>query len=180
MRLPADEAIVVGESGTNLDYRLELPPDVMDGAYWAVVMVEDARTQPLGVTSGDAAVQLQHRQRIAVRVVVHVRSNRQPVVGQVTFEGTVVALHDGRHAMSSDVRNTGRQMLVLHPRVRLFDVAGVNIGEFDGPSATLLPGASWRYHVELDRLPQGEYMAVLLTEDRAGAVFGAQQRLQIR
>lgn len=157
----------------SIPYQIQVPdqPDLA-GSYWTILMLEEGST-PTIATAG--SMSLLQRSRIASRVLVNVSGGSRVV----TFTASGIEQQGAGTVFYTDIENTGTTALPLAPKLELYDQRGRKQATYQGQQATLYPGSSWRYSIDLTAAPPGDYTAILIADGGEGALFGARHPVHL-
>jgi hypothetical protein len=157
----------------SIPYQIQVPDDLaMEGSYWTILMLEEGSTPSVAVGNGMSLLQ---RSRIATRVLVNVSGGSRVV----TFTASGLEQQGERTLFYTDIENTGTTALPLAPKLELYDQRGQKQATYRGQQATLYPGSSWRYSIDLTAAPPGDYTAILIADGGDGALFGARHPIHL-
>lgn len=157
----------------SIPYQIQVPEDLdLEGTYWTILMLEEGSTPTVATANG---LSLMQRSRIATRVLVNVDGGSRVV----TFTASGLERQGESTLFYTDIENTGTTALPLAPKLELYDQQGHKQATYRSQQATLYPGSSWRYSIDLTAAPPGDYTAILIADGGAGALFGARHPVHL-
>ena len=169
-----------GMSTASIRYRVEVPPDdELHGSYWSMVMIEPtvAASQVISDEGGRNQIGLLTFVRYGVQIVTDIRDTGNT---EIRFSDTKLVARDGRRLLEVDLENTGDTWLSPLFSVDLYDEQGAHAVHLDGERQRIYPGCSVRHQLDLTDIPDGQYKALAIVDNRDEYVFGAQYDLWIQ
>jgi hypothetical protein len=178
--METDVVVVPPKQTRPFRYSIRVPggADTLSGSYWAMAMVEPiakgSAESSLGTQDAETpGVQVTQKMRYAVQIVTHIADT-----GDKTLElQSAELVRPDAAAASVEVVYTHTGTRAFRPTVWLevYDAAGAQVGEFEGQSLIMYPGASATNRIGLpDDLPAGAYSALVILDGGDDALFGAQ------
>ena len=169
--------------------RLEIPPqensevkcviavpkdETLSGTYWSMIMVEIApkiSTVKSGAEKGKALFGVKQVMRYGIQIVTHINDTG---TREIKFLKMELLKQNEERTLQIDIENTGGRWLRPFLWIELYDEMGNYIGKFEGGRLRIYPETSVRYRVELSKIPEGKYKALVIVDNKDEYIFGAE------
>jgi hypothetical protein len=174
IQLGAQDVTLPPGATVPVSYTVRVPGNTtLTGSYWSVVMVEGMATPGASARGG---VGLATTVRYAVQIVTHLPNSG---VRRMALKSGKLGPDEGRGpVLHLEIANTGDRATKFDVTTEVYDDEGVVRARLQDSRGLTYPGTSLMHRVELGKLPQGTYRAVVVI-DAAGSLTGAQYTLQL-
>ncbi len=175
--------VIPPQGSTEVQYRVSVPndsPAALQGSYWSMLMIEGipygSPESSLPQSGSKKQMGIRQSIRYGVQIASHVANTGRKDIR--FLDAKLVPGQEGRLALQLDIENTGE--IGMHPdvRVELYNEQGVLEHTYTGIKYRLYPGTSVRQMIELEKIPQGNYRALIVIDDGGDDIFGAQYTLE--
>lgn len=162
-------------------YTVAVPKDTgLVGTFWSILMVE-----PISEDSPESTQAKERETSIGVRQVfrygIQISSHIDDTgVGMLKFSGTKLLKENNVSILKVDVENTGEIFLRPLLSVELYNEKGGFVGRYKGKRFRTYPGTSVRFKVDLGKIDEGIYKALVVADCGGDDVFGATYNIKIR
>ncbi len=174
---PSRLSVPPGQTAT-VGYSIK-PPATKDlrGSYWAILMIEPA-TEPAEGNEGELpGLNVRTLIRYAVQVIVNIGDTGER---RIKFLDKRLINTDGKRLLQIDIENTGERVLTPNLWAELHGEGEPVKGRLEAGKQRIYPGCSARYRIDVSKVPQGMYKALVVADNGDDYVFGARYDLQIR
>jgi hypothetical protein len=170
-----DEKVLQGGEVYELLYTVNVPKDsVLNGSYWALLMVEGA--DPGGQEAGKQQLGVVSKIRYAIQIIADIGSFENP---KLNFEN--VAFKPGVSAgkmVHAKLKNLGRFMVTPKLVLEIYSKEGEKIKTFETVSQKIYPFTCKDFELEIKGVKPGKYDAVLIA-DYGQDLFGTNLVIEI-
>ena len=173
------QMIIPPESTATINYTVTTPSDPnLVGTYWSMLMVEEIpKSSPESTRAEEIEPQVGITQivRYGIQMNTHIGNSGER---KLKFIETKLLTENEGRILQVDVENTGQMWLKTYLWAELYDNTGRYIGRFEGGRKRIHPGASVRFKVDLNNVPEGTYEALIVADCGGDDVFGANYTLK--
>jgi hypothetical protein len=163
-----------------INYTVKVPANQnLVGTYWGIIMVEViSKTSPevTGARDGQLRLGIDQVFRYGIQIVTHIEDTGRR---RLEFLDTKLLREGDARVLEVDLENTGERWLRPALWTELYDTTGTFVGKFEAGTLRIYPGTSVRYKVDLTRVQQGNYKAVVIADCGSDDVFGATYSLSV-
>ncbi|RPJ04945.1 MAG: hypothetical protein EHM28_13100 [Spirochaetaceae bacterium] len=174
-------AIVPPKETLAVRYTVKVPEDSsLAGTYWSMMMVEEVpETSPESTLAKPDRVGMGIRQvfRYGVQFMTHIG---QTGARSIKFISTKLQKAGVAQHLELDVENSGQRMLRAEVYAELYDPKGTFMGKFEAEPLRLYPGTSGRFKIDLSKIPNDTYKALVVVDCGGSDIFGANLNLVIK
>ncbi|MGB8952363.1 MAG: hypothetical protein WCC06_06835 [Candidatus Aminicenantales bacterium] len=165
----------------DVKYTVKVPDDEsLKGTYWSLIMVEivpknsmeNVRLDKKNINFG-----IQQIMRSGIQIVSHIGNTGTREIRILKIE--LLKDEEGK-ILQVDVQNTGERWLRPYLFVDLVDDKGKFIGKYEGDKWRIFPGTSARFCADLSQVPEGQYNALILIDNKDAYVFGAKYNINLK
>jgi hypothetical protein len=175
IQLSAQDLTIPAGATVPVSYTVRVPGgDTLTGSYWSLIMIEGVGAP---ATAGRTGVGLSTTYRYGVQVVTHLANTGQ---SRLTIKSGKLGPDEGRGpVLNLEIANTGERATKFDVTTELYDSEGTVRARLQQARGLTYPGSSLMHRVELGKLPQGTYKAVVVIDAGAGNLSGAQYTLKL-
>jgi len=157
-----------------ISFVITVPDDpTLVGTYWSLIMVEPM--PPPEAPSNDG-IKLRQVIRYAVQLVTHIGDTGE--VGVQIANANLVSIEQGA-VLYIDLENVGERWVRPETWADVYDDQGSHVGRFESTRMRIYPGCSVRYSIEMPGVSNGTYQALVVFDNGADHVWGAQYTLEL-
>ena len=163
-----------------MHYKVTVPNDEgLTGTYWSMLMVEPIpKESPESSQLKENEVTMQVLQifRYGIQIATRIQDTG---VGMLKFLDSKLLKEQENIILKVDVENIGEIFLRPSLSVELFDENGLQLDKSEGGRFRTFPGTSVRFKVDLGRVTEGTYKALVVADCGGNNIFGATYDLKI-
>ena len=160
-----------------VSYRVTVPPqDDLAGTYWSMLMIEPVALPVVRAANEDTGMRVQTIVRFAVQIVTEVGNGGG---GTLRVTDKRLSLEGPKRLFLLDAENASDRVTIPAIWVELFNKEGISVGKFEGERLRVYPACSVRYHVDVSKVPPGQYTALVILDNGDDHVMGAQYDMAI-
>jgi len=157
-----------------VSFVITVPEDpTLVGTYWSLIMVEP---KPPPEAPSNGGITLRQIIRYAVQIVTHVGDT-----GEVSVRvagANLVSIEQGT-VLYIDLENVGERWVRPETWADVYDDRGTHVGRFESIPMRIYPGCSVRHSIEMPGVSSGKYQALVVFDNGADHVWGAQYTLEL-
>ncbi|MFC2170057.1 hypothetical protein ACFLRM_05800 [Acidobacteriota bacterium] len=176
---PKQLSIKPGEKA-QVKYIIKVPNEKkLAGTYWSMFMVEVIpRMSPESLAKGKPKYNFGIKQiiRYGIQIITNISETG---TRELKFLNTQLIRHKDKRTFHVDVENTGERWLRAILYVELYDEKGQYKGKYEAGQLRIYPGTSVRYKLDLSKVSEGKYKAMVIVDNKDEYVFGAEYTLDI-
>ncbi len=172
--------VILPKESVPVNYTIQVPKDeTLTGTYWSMLMVEEI---PKGSSESSQAAEDQMQVgicqvlRYGVQMVSHIGNTG---TRKLKFFNTKLLKESGKRILRVDIENTGTRWLRPLLWVELYSEKGGYIGRFEGERLRICPGTSVRHRIDLSKVSEQTYKALVVADAGEDAIFGAKYTLKL-
>jgi hypothetical protein len=168
---------------STLNYTVTVPKETdvarLTGTYWSMLMVEGiargSAESSLPATEGKTQVGIVQNIRYGVQIATTIEKTGEKNIRFIA--NTLSPKKGGKRSLDVDIENTGQIGIRPKVYVELFNSKGVSLGQFPSPRYRIYPGTSVRQNIDVSKVANGTYKALVAVDAGGDNVFGAQYTL---
>ncbi|MDA1028010.1 MAG: hypothetical protein O3B41_03035 [Bacteroidetes bacterium] len=173
MMVPPREAVTIS-------YRVNVPDSTnLEGTFWSIIMVEGIpKSSPESLdNNAKSSLGVVQVTRYAVQVATHIEGTGSAIL---EIKETAFTKNDkGEATLQLNIGNNGDKMVRPEMWVELYDSSGNSAGRRDGLNNRIYPGTSIQQKIQLGKLKEGTYRALVIMDAGDDEVFAAEFTLNI-
>ena len=170
---PASVSLDPGQS-IPIAFVITVPDDpTLVGTYWSLIMVEP---KPPPEVPSNEGVKLRQIIRYAIQIVTHVGDTGE--VSVRVANANLVSIEEGA-VLHIDLENIGERWVRPETWADVYDDQGTHVGRFESIRLRIYPGCSVRYSIEMPGISSGKYQVLVVFDNGADNVWGAQYTLDL-
>lgn len=164
-----------------VEYEVRVPGPTngqLSGTYWSMIMVEPIPKESAESDSVSSGISTNIKQlfRYGIQIVTNVGKAPE---SNLSFTNPQVLQQDNKRIFTVDVENTSQRSLRPGLSLELYSDSGNPIGKFKGAAQRLYPGTSVRFRIDLDSVPPGKYLGLVVADGTGDDLFGANVELEV-
>ncbi len=171
---------IAAHATAQVNYRVQAPDDAsLAGTYWSMLMVEgisSSSPEATGPRQDNVTLGLSQVIRYGLQIVTQIGDSGTRLL---KFLDTRVLKTGHTRILQVDMQNTGQRWLKALLWTELYDEQGRTAGRFEGGRLRLYPGTSVRFRVDLSKVPEGIYKALVVADCGGDTLFGATYTFQL-
>ncbi|MFW6015964.1 MAG: hypothetical protein ACOCRK_05965 [bacterium] len=168
------ERVVVPPKGeVFVNYKINIPSDSsLLGTYWSVIMVEPIKksTQNFHTENKNLNIGLNIKTRYGIRIINNMQDIGDYDINILNRE--IVENENGKFFVI-DVENSGEAMIVPEVYMEVYDMKGNFVNKLTSSKLTIFPGTSVRHSLEVNKLDEGDYKALVVVDNGDENIWGA-------
>jgi hypothetical protein len=163
-------------SSAIIGFEIRVPDGpVLEGTYWSVIMVEPA--VPLDTIVPAEGINIRTVTRYAIQVICTIGDTGRT---EIQFQSITQDTAEGRRTLQVDLDNNGDRFIRPVIGLEIYTPEGNLADQFKSVQQGLFPFSQKRFLIDISRLGDGLYKAVLIADCGDELFFGANADLVIR
>ncbi|MGG5210627.1 WxL protein host-binding domain-containing protein [Chryseobacterium sp. MIQD13] len=163
---------------TDVFYEITIPDRPADsGSYWSVIIVEPV--EDIKPSNDKAGVNITSVVRYAIQVITDYETERAKP--DLKFENVKIEKEDGRQTAKIAIANNGNLYCKPTATIEIYNrKTGERLGSYTSIQMGLLPQTSKSFHIDISKVPAGQYKAVLIATDEDENAFALNVELEVK
>lgn len=174
--------IVPPKATVTASFKIQVPKEGnLKGTYWSMIMVEpigEVRIENLESEKGKVKMAIHTVIRYGIQIITHIGDSGEKKLK--ILDKKLIKNKDGTYNFQLDLTVDGERALNPKILMELYNSSGELIGKFTSERVRIFPGTSVRHKLNLGKISQGKYTALLIFDGGLEYVWGAQYNIEIK
>ncbi|MFA5104586.1 MAG: hypothetical protein WC527_05370 [Candidatus Margulisiibacteriota bacterium] len=174
--IPVNKVIIPPKSDISYQYSVQVPADnTLKGTYWSTIMLIPEVTAPekkLDASSMGITTVFQYCYQVTSQI-----SDSGMISAK--FLNKEIVSSEGKTLLKIGLENNGTRLITPTVWAEIFDSTGNNLGKFESQKQRLFPDCSISSNIDISKVPDGTYKALVIVDTQLTDPVGAQYDLVI-
>jgi hypothetical protein len=176
--LSSNKVIIPPLSDMSLGFNVKVPKKKdLAGTYWSIVMLTPDEDNSSSVAGSSESVTIKSVFAFGYQVVTTVGNLGS---ASIKFVDKTIVSSEGKTLLKVSLKNDGEMLVIPEVWASIFAESGENLGRFDAMKARIFPGCSLTSDIDMSRVPDGKYKALIVVDTGQADPVGAQYDIVIK